>query len=86
MHKLVGHNGGVLSCEFLNENYLISGGSDASVCVWDIENPHKYLSLHTEHTSDVHSMSVCENDCNIFITGSADLTAKIWDIRVKNPV
>jgi len=83
---MVGHNGGVHCCKFLSENYMISGGSDASVCVWDIENSHKYLSIYTEHTSDVYTMSVFEDDSNIFVTGSSDLTAKIWDIRIKTPV
>ena len=83
---MVGHNGGVLSCKFLSENFMISGGSDASVCVWDMENPHKYLSIYTEHSSDVVCMAVFEEDANIFLTGSSDLTSKIWDIRVKSPV
>jgi len=65
---------------------MISGGSDAAVCIWDTENSHKYLSIHVEHTSDVVSMCVFEDDANIFVTGSSDLTAKIWDIRVKSPV
>ena len=42
--------------------------------------------MHNEHTADVMCMAIFEGDGNIFITGSSDLTAKIWDIRVKQPV
>ena len=86
VYKLVGHNGGVLCCKFLSDKYLISGGSDAAVCVWDLENSHKYLSMYTEHNSDCVSMNAYKEDSNIFVTGSSDLTAKIWDIRIKDPV
>jgi WD40 repeat protein len=86
VYKLVGHNGGVLCCKFLSDKYLISGGSDAAVCVWDLEKSHKYLSMYTEHNSDCVSMNAYKEDRNIFVTGSSDLTAKIWDIRVKDPV
>jgi len=42
--------------------------------------------MNQVHTSEVLCLSVFENDPNIFLSGSSDLTAKIWDIRVKNPV
>jgi len=31
-------------------------------------------------------MNAFEQDPNIFITGSSDITCKVWDIRVKSPV
>jgi WD40 repeat protein len=48
--SLRGHNGSVNCCRFLNYQYLISAGSDATVGVWDLENPSRYLHLYTEHT------------------------------------
>ncbi len=30
-------------------------------------------------------MHAFDKDPNIFLSGSSDLTSKIWDIRVKNP-
>lgn len=86
IHELVGHQGAIQCCKFLNGNFLISGSTDATVCVWDLESPQRYLSMHNEHTADVLCMATYENDGNIFITGSSDLTSKIWDIRVKQPV
>lgn len=86
VHELVGHQGAINCCKFLNGNFLISGSTDATVCVWDLESPQRYLSMHNEHTADVLCMATYENDGNIFITGSSDLTTKIWDIRVKQPV
>jgi WD40 repeat protein len=98
IHELVGHQGSIQCCKFLSGNFLISGSSDAKVCVWDLESPQVYLSMHNDHTADVLCMATYENDSNIFLTGtylakilfyflgSADLTSKIWDIRVKQPV
>jgi WD40 repeat protein len=54
--------------------------------LWDLENPQRYLTIHQQHTGDVLSLHAYENDSNIFISGSSDLTCKIWDIRVKKPV
>lgn len=42
--------------------------------------------MNQVHTSEILCLSVFENDPNIFLSGSSDLTAKIWDVRVKNPV
>ena len=36
------------------------------------------------HMSDVLDCDVCNTDRNIFLTGSSDLTVKLWDIRLKN--
>ena len=42
--------------------------------------------MHYAHTSDVLCLNLFQQDPNIFLSGSSDLTAKIWDIRVRNPV
>lgn len=42
--------------------------------------------MYSEHNAHVLCMAIFEYDSNIFLTGSADLTTKLWDIRVKQPV
>ena len=86
IHELVGHTGAVQCCKFLNSNFIISGSTDSTVCIWDLESPQRYLSRHNEHTADVLCMAVFDNDANIFLTGSSDLTINLWDIRIKKPV
>ena len=82
---LVGHRGAVKCVKFLSKNYLLSGSSDSCIGLWDLNNPHRYMSMLRGHMSDVVSIDVSKIDRNIFLTGSGDLTAKIWDIRLKNP-
>ena len=84
MTNLVGHRGTVTSAKFLSKNYLISGSTDSLVGVWDITNPHRHMQMLSGHISDVACIDVSKRDSNIFLTGSSDLTAKIWDIRLKN--
>jgi WD40 repeat protein len=43
IHELVGHTGAVQCCRFLNGNFLISGSTDSTVCVWDLESPQRYI-------------------------------------------
>lgn len=54
--------------------------------LWDLDNPQRYLYNHQQHSGDVLSLHAYPNDGNIFLSGSSDLTCKIWDIRVKKPV
>ncbi|CAD8058271.1 unnamed protein product [Paramecium primaurelia] len=84
--ELFGHSGSIQCVQFLSPQYIIAGSTDSLVSLWDLENPQRYLAIHQQHTGDVLSLHAYENDSNIFISGSSDLTCKIWDIRVKKPV
>jgi len=48
--SLRGHNGCVNSCKFLNYQYIVSAGSDATVACWDLESPSMFMHMYTEHT------------------------------------
>lgn len=85
-HELVGHTGSIACVRFLSNKYLISGSTDAMLGLWDYEYSQKYLSMNQSHTSDIIDLCVHENDSNIFLSSSSDLTTKIWDIRMKSPV
>ena len=82
---MIGHRGAIRTCNFLSESILLSGATDASVGLWDLNSPQKYLAMLQGHMSDILTSEVSSQDRNIFLTGSSDLTIKIWDIRLKNP-
>ncbi|KAL4470698.1 hypothetical protein ABPG72_016703 [Tetrahymena utriculariae] len=84
--QLLGHTGAIQTVQFLSQQYLIAGSTDSQVSLWDLNQTSRHLQMNQVHTSEVLCLSVFENDPNIFLSGSSDLTAKIWDIRVKNPV
>lgn len=82
---LIGHKGAIRTVNFLSESILLSGATDASVGLWDLNSPQKYLAMLQGHMSDILTSEVSSVDRNVFLTGSSDLTIKIWDIRLKNP-
>jgi WD repeat-containing protein 61 len=59
-------------------NYLLSGGKDAHLNVWDPANPGKPLESIPAHNYAIYSI-VFHPDGDVFATGSRDKTIKIWD-------
>lgn len=57
---------------------LISGGTDATACVWDVEEEKELLRFrgHQRWIADV----VVSPDGKAVLTGSGDHTARVWDI------
>lgn len=86
IHELQGHSGPIPCVKFLNSNFLIAGSFDSMVSIWDLENPSMAIKMHQLHGGDVLCMDVYPDNQNIFLTGSSDLSCKIWDIRIKMPV
>src|SRR5690606_23677493 len=44
------------------------------------------VSRHNLHGAGITTAAVSDEDSNLVLTGSADRTCKIWDMRVKYPV
>ena len=42
--------------------------------------------MFQEHSGDVMSVSLSSNDVNLFVSGSCDATAKVWDVRLAKSV
>ena len=82
--KFPGHQGAVTNVRFLNRTYLLSSSRDSLIYLWDINSEGKHISMYHDHTSEVSALDVNERDSNIFITGSGDMYAKIFDLRIKN--
>ncbi|BES87509.1 unnamed protein product [Nesidiocoris tenuis] len=77
--ELLGYEGFLSSCRFLDDMTLITGSGDMKICIWNLESGAKNLEYEA-HAGDVVSISL-HPDQSSFLTGSVDKTCKLWDIR-----
>lgn len=73
------HLGIVRTIIFINSNYLISGGEDNKIKIWDIER--QICIKEFEHDNFVQSVLL--NDENQIISASYDGQIKIWNLPDK---
>jgi guanine nucleotide-binding protein G(I)/G(S)/G(T) subunit beta-1 len=78
--ELSQHEGYLSCCRFLGDSQIVSSSGDGTCILWDIAK-RTPISVFTDHTSDVMSVSINEQDSNLFVSGSCDALAKVWDIR-----
>eukprot|EP01062_Namystynia_karyoxenos_P023834 TRINITY_DN19243_c0_g1_i2.p1 TRINITY_DN19243_c0_g1~~TRINITY_DN19243_c0_g1_i2.p1 ORF type:complete len:857 (+),score=250.29 TRINITY_DN19243_c0_g1_i2:82-2571(+) len=82
LHKLLSHNGMVLSCDWSpNGRYIVSSSDDKTVRTWDCEgrNAWKKRSVLKGHSDKVY-MAVFSKDSRYIVSASMDKTVKIWDV------
>uniref|UniRef100_A0A1B6C1M3 Uncharacterized protein n=1 Tax=Clastoptera arizonana TaxID=38151 RepID=A0A1B6C1M3_9HEMI len=79
VRELLGYEGFLSSCRFIDDKTLITGSGDMKVCIWDLE-ANKRIQDFNAHAGDVCTMTLAP-DGNSYITGSVDKTAKLWDMR-----
>jgi len=76
--KLSGHFKPVLSIDFsIEDSELISGSSDQTIRIWNLENGQEIVQLMNEHAGSVQAVRFI-SDNNFFATGGENLTLKIW--------
>lgn len=63
-----------------DEKYLLSGGRDAHLKVWDLQNDYKNVSSQAAHWYTINTIAY-HPEGHIFATGSRDKTIKIWDAK-----
>lgn len=83
--SLVGHTDEVNSLSYsLNNKYLLSGSSDKTAIIWNVQNgkAEHVLKGHTWKVTHV-AFSI---DSKFAITGSTDGTVKMWDVETGNLV
>ncbi|RHZ47070.1 hypothetical protein Glove_593g5 [Diversispora epigaea] len=79
---LIGHNEFVNSVAYLPPNaeypsgLIISGSSDKTINVFDIENAHEPIRTLIGHTGNICALDVTPS--GFIVSGSWDKTAKIW--------
>jgi len=78
--ELSQHEGYLSCCRFVDDKQILSSSGDGTCILWDMERKTP-KQVFTEHKSDVMSVSVNETDPNLFVSGSTDTLAKVWDIR-----
>jgi len=61
-----------------NDEVIITASGDYTCIMWDLESDVN-LATFEGHGADVMSVSTREN---IFVTGSCDGTARVWDVRL----
>jgi WD40 repeat protein len=73
------HENSVFSLFVLSENkILLSGGRDARLNVWDLQNDCRNVDKIPAHLSTINDI-VASPSANFFATSSRDKTIKIWD-------
>lgn len=79
--ELAQHEGYLSCCRFIRDDEIITSSGDSTCILWDVEakNPK---SIFNDHTGDVMSVAVYDNT-GIFVSGSCDTKAKLWDHREK---
>ncbi|XP_024081090.1 guanine nucleotide-binding protein subunit beta-2 isoform X2 [Cimex lectularius] len=77
--ELMGYEGFLSSCRFVDDNTLITGSGDMKICVWDLPTGKRTTEIEG-HAGDVVSISLSP-DMNQFVTGSVDKTCKLWNFK-----
>jgi guanine nucleotide-binding protein G(I)/G(S)/G(T) subunit beta-1 len=72
---------GYLSCaRFIDNSEIISASGDGTCILWDVEH-RKAARIFLDHTGDVMSIDLNRQNADLFVSGSVDATAKVWDMR-----
>uniref|UniRef100_A0A2P2MU93 ERECTA-LIKE 4 family protein n=1 Tax=Rhizophora mucronata TaxID=61149 RepID=A0A2P2MU93_RHIMU len=84
---LSGHKGYVSCCQYVpdEDTHLITSSGDQTCALWDVTTGLRTSIFGGEfqsgHTADVLSVSINGSNSRIFVSGSCDATARLWDTR-----
>jgi guanine nucleotide-binding protein G(I)/G(S)/G(T) subunit beta-1 len=79
--ELAQHEGYLSCCRFISDSEIITSSGDSTCILWTVET-RQPKTVFTDHTGDVMSVSAFVAK-DIFVSGSCDATARVWDIRTK---
>ncbi|MFY8036347.1 MAG: WD40 repeat domain-containing protein, partial [Cyclobacteriaceae bacterium] len=80
-YDFVAHTNSVFTLSYMpNSHYLISGGRDAKLRVWDAANGYEPVEEIAAHLYAINHL-VFSPDGNYFATASMDKSVKVWDTQ-----
>jgi U3 small nucleolar RNA-associated protein 12 len=80
---------GVMSCKFLpKDRYILLGHKNGALSLLDLQSSEIIQTIEDAHTDTIWSIDVHSNPSGAagirILTGSADSTAKFWELRLKD--
>lgn len=77
----------VISWNCKESQFLVSGGDDGLVCVWDLRqfdaNNTKALAIFKQHTAPVTTVEWHPQEATVFASGGADDQIAQWDLSIE---
>jgi guanine nucleotide-binding protein G(I)/G(S)/G(T) subunit beta-1 len=81
--ELNGHEGYLSTAIFLDDNNIFTTSGDSSAALWNIEN-REIVTEFRAHQADVMCASQNPHNRDVFVTGSVDSSAMLWDVRASS--
>jgi WD40 repeat protein len=79
------HKNSVFSIKYSpHEDYLLSGGRDAMLHVWDLKNDFNSITSVPAHLYTLNDIAFHPTNTALFATASRDKTIKIWHFDPQN--
>ena len=81
--RLKGHDSKINCMVFIssmNQKVLVSGANDGSIFVWNLQKNDKKVAILEGHSLGITCLSLTREQ-NKIISGSKDMTVKVWDWR-----
>jgi guanine nucleotide-binding protein G(I)/G(S)/G(T) subunit beta-1 len=78
--ELAGHEGYLSTAIFMDDDTIFTTSGDGSSALWNISR-REVVSEFRAHAADVMCASQNPQNRNVFVTGSVDGNAMIWDVR-----
>jgi len=78
--ELSGHEGYLSRAIFLDDETVFTTSGDSSAALWNISQ-REISTEFRSHQADVMCAAQNPENKNVFVTGSVDTTAMLWDVR-----
>ena len=81
-----GHTGRITSIAFSCDGLkMVTVSRDMSIAVWETFSYKMIHVLHACHKDWINTCCFSDTSSNLLITGSNDLTLKLWDLKTRTP-
>ncbi|GAQ91843.1 G protein beta subunit [Klebsormidium nitens] len=83
---LAGHKGYISCARFVDDGSILTSSGDQTCILWDINRNTRVKTFGgpddpSAHQQDVMSVCLQPRSADVFVSGSCDATAKLWDAR-----